>query len=280
MNCLNPVDGICRVGCVRGCMYSQGEHNGGAYDMTQHTPAMTARTPSQAYREAAKVARGTAPIMAGKFFRGQREQAEKCAKAIESLAAAAEAESRLLVVDMVLFCPKCGMQHIDAPDERTPDWKNPPHKSHLCHGCGTIWRPSDTCTNGVTCTESGKDAPKPSGEREAVLQLPPLTDAMYWAVRGTEITVSSGGSDDVTFSLDDDTLDEIWEAINTALRVQPNAALATPPASAKGDEVKMAEELRRSWIYATDHGMSRITISLDRQAYELLIGALTGRSDG
>lgn len=25
-------------------------------------------------------------------------------------------------VDMVLYCPKCGMQHIDAPDERTPDW--------------------------------------------------------------------------------------------------------------------------------------------------------------
>ncbi len=90
-------------------------------------------------------------------------------------------------IDMILHCPSCGKQHVDAPE---PDicecgcdqychqengecwgkavtekplprtvhcdckgfkvaWLNPPHKSHLCHGCGTVWRPADVPTNGV-----------------------------------------------------------------------------------------------------------------------------------
>lgn len=57
-------------------------------------------------------------------------------------------------IDMVLYCPSCGYQHIDAPDERTPDWKNPPHKSHLCHHCKAIWRPCDFPTNGVAQIET------------------------------------------------------------------------------------------------------------------------------
>jgi hypothetical protein len=52
-------------------------------------------------------------------------------------------------VDMVLHCPNCHLQHVDALDDRTPDWTNPPHRSHLCHGCGHIWRPADVPTNGV-----------------------------------------------------------------------------------------------------------------------------------
>lgn len=52
-------------------------------------------------------------------------------------------------VQMLLFCPNCGLKHVDEPDERTPDWTNPPHKSHLCHGCGCIWRPADVPTEGV-----------------------------------------------------------------------------------------------------------------------------------
>ena len=50
--------------------------------------------------------------------------------------------------------------------------------------------------------------------------LPPLTDAMYHAVRGLELEFSNGGPDSVKGSIDDDVLDEIWEAINTAMRVQ------------------------------------------------------------
>lgn len=74
-------------------------------------------------------------------------------------------------VDMLLFCPECGTQHIDEPEpakfmpaalrdelvvgsrirgELNPQrWTNPPHRSHLCHACKTIWRPADVPTNGV-----------------------------------------------------------------------------------------------------------------------------------
>lgn len=51
-------------------------------------------------------------------------------------------------LNVVLFCPKCRTQHIDAPEPAT-GWTNPPHKSHLCHVCQTVWRPADVETNGV-----------------------------------------------------------------------------------------------------------------------------------
>lgn len=51
-------------------------------------------------------------------------------------------------IPMVLHCPACGTQHIDAP-EPAKGWDNPPHKSHLCHGCGAIWRPAGVPTAGV-----------------------------------------------------------------------------------------------------------------------------------
>lgn len=62
-------------------------------------------------------------------------------------------------LDMLLFCPKCGVQHVDGVEDHEvdhgshvevmADWMNPPHRSHLCHACGTIWRPADVPTNGV-----------------------------------------------------------------------------------------------------------------------------------
>ena len=88
-------------------------------------------------------------------------------------------------IDIILHCPACGTQHIDAPEpdicecghtsdqhkdiSSRPDhchsglrslapcecpgfkqaWDNPPHKSHLCHECGIAWRPADVPTNGV-----------------------------------------------------------------------------------------------------------------------------------
>lgn len=74
-------------------------------------------------------------------------------------------------IDMVLHCPKCGWQHIDAEETKNhqwvfptapPDlWNNPPHRSHLCHGCGHIWRPADVPTNGVVAvkTKGRSDSP-------------------------------------------------------------------------------------------------------------------------
>lgn len=61
-------------------------------------------------------------------------------------------------IPMVLYCPNCGMQHIDKAEMPDPypafgvddePWLNPPHRSHLCHGCGKIWRPADVATVGV-----------------------------------------------------------------------------------------------------------------------------------
>jgi hypothetical protein len=55
-------------------------------------------------------------------------------------------------IDMVLHCPKCGMQHIDT--DEFPE----PHRSHLCRkevgGCGTIWRPADVATTGVAAVKT------------------------------------------------------------------------------------------------------------------------------
>jgi len=53
-------------------------------------------------------------------------------------------------------------------------------------------------------------------------QLPPLTDLMYHAVRGLEFEFTAGGPYSVIGYFDDDMLDSIWSAINTALRVTPN----------------------------------------------------------
>jgi hypothetical protein len=49
-------------------------------------------------------------------------------------------------IPMILHCPVCGWQHVDAPG---PGWDNPPHRSHLCQRCRTVWRPADVPTVGV-----------------------------------------------------------------------------------------------------------------------------------
>lgn len=68
-------------------------------------------------------------------------------KSLNDLAAMVAAPA--VPIQMILHCPRCGLQHVDEPDERTPGWTNPPHRSHLCHGCGCIWRPADCPTTGV-----------------------------------------------------------------------------------------------------------------------------------
>jgi hypothetical protein len=88
-------------------------------------------------------------------------------------------------IDMILHCPKCGLQHVDAPEEpeccgklvvgaeymgsremiccgepERDEWDNPPHRSHLCHRCGHIWRPADVPTNGVAAIKTKGRADK------------------------------------------------------------------------------------------------------------------------
>lgn len=85
-------------------------------------------------------------------------------------------------INMVLFCPNCGTQHIDAPEPAVehdhgamefPEWHNPPHKSHLCHDCGHIWRPADVPTNGVQAIKTaGKVDTWPADHNEEVKARP------------------------------------------------------------------------------------------------------------
>jgi predicted RNA-binding Zn-ribbon protein involved in translation (DUF1610 family) len=93
-------------------------------------------------------------------------------------------------INMVLHCPNCGEQHIDAPSPDIPGsvmrdgkwvdvpcvikandpnaWTNPPHRSHLCDACGHIWRPADVATNGVAeiNTKGKKDSSHPEFNTE------------------------------------------------------------------------------------------------------------------
>lgn len=64
-------------------------------------------------------------------------------------------------IDMVLPCPWCGTLHIDKPEPEN-GWDNPPHRSHLCHGCKRVWRPADVPTNGVARA-------KTRGEKDTVV---------------------------------------------------------------------------------------------------------------
>jgi hypothetical protein len=96
-------------------------------------------------------------------------------------------------IDMLIFCPNCGKQHIDrsdpvcgrmdihdedcspcqrskghdgehmcSPMDDNKRWTNPVHKSHTCRkddsGCGKIFRVADVPTNGVAEIKTrGKD---------------------------------------------------------------------------------------------------------------------------
>lgn len=56
-------------------------------------------------------------------------------------------------IPIILHCPTCGEQHIDAPNAAA-GWTNPPHRSHLCDACGEIWRPADIYTEGVATIQT------------------------------------------------------------------------------------------------------------------------------
>lgn len=57
---------------------------------------------------------------------------------------------------MLLFCPRCQKQHIDAPEPAT-GWTNPPHATHTCQHCGLLWRPSNHNTEGVEFVKAAED---------------------------------------------------------------------------------------------------------------------------
>lgn len=115
-------------------------------------------------------------------------------------------------IDMVLFCPRCGLQHLDkaidanyihasgatiiGSDEfghiwsdgvrRTP-WANPPHRSHLCEGCDYVWRPADVPTNGVqfVTTKGAKDTKVPMKLGKSGAKLDTIINHLNHAIKGT-----------------------------------------------------------------------------------------------
>ncbi len=104
---------------------------------------------------------------------GRRRMAERLEKAAASLSVVATSSAQ--PIDMILYCPKCGLQHIDAPEYDPPGvmsmmgpWCNPPHRSHLCASCKHIWRPADVWTNGVAFikTKGKEDSAAPSPPKE------------------------------------------------------------------------------------------------------------------
>lgn len=93
---------------------------------------------------------------------------EKVIAAARRLAGLAESP-----VPLLLFCPECNVQHVDAPDERTPGWTNPPHRSHLCHACGHVWRPADIATTGIAALTSkgaSDGSPVPAASRNGAIE--------------------------------------------------------------------------------------------------------------
>lgn len=99
-------------------------------------------------------------------------------------------------IDMLLYCPNCGTQHIDAPEtdeqynerlfesswwelggDKPERWTNPPHRSHLCANpaCKCVWRPADHATNGVAAIKTeGKADTWPVPHNDEVTAMPAL----------------------------------------------------------------------------------------------------------
>jgi hypothetical protein len=91
-------------------------------------------------------------------------------------------------IPMVLHCPACGVQHIDAPENKGR-WTNPPHRSHLCHYCGHVWRPADVATTGVLAiaTKGKNDSPvlpktTETGEIDYSLKAGDIVTSPRWSL--------------------------------------------------------------------------------------------------
>lgn len=123
------------------------------------------------------------------------------AQAMDIMDEAFASKEQSAPIDMVLHCPACGLQHIDAADadnEQTIQptgverWTNPPHRSHQCRhedgGCNHIWRPADVPTNGVEAVKTKGKAdspiahpPAPSGAGSDADQMRSLLDEVRCA---------------------------------------------------------------------------------------------------
>lgn len=182
-------------------------------------------------------------------------------------------------VNMILHCPACGMQHIDAPERDPHDieqgllWANPPHRSHLCHGCGHIWRPADVPTNGVAAiTTTGKaDSPTTVGACHLAQIEYRYTGGTHWCPLGSaermkadfdgvyrlkagEFPTWRGDGPAASGAVD---LPE-WDRARAAVACEPGAGEATPidvflynnEPAATDDEAEFRYQLQAALNYA------------------------------
>lgn len=57
-------------------------------------------------------------------------------------------------VPMLLACPACDVKHVDEGE-----WATRPHRTHLCHACGSLFRPALVPTVGVAALADGSTTP-------------------------------------------------------------------------------------------------------------------------
>ncbi len=159
-------------------------------------------------------------------------------------------------IDMVLFCPACGLQHIDAPEwEDDPhdieqgqiqSWKNEPHRSHLCHGCGHIWRPADVPTNGIQSVKTVGKADSPIATKaKAEVQAEPAALQMCSELRprtdSEKAAYLAGVADGRMYAERD---------ADTAPQAQPADALDAAPAAPINSEALQVIKALREWVMA------------------------------
>lgn len=58
---------------------------------------------------------------------------------------------KLVVPAVPLFCPKCGVRHVDAGE-----WATKVHRTHLCLACDHRW-PVEPCVFGAVAQDGGCD---------------------------------------------------------------------------------------------------------------------------
>jgi hypothetical protein len=173
----------------------------------------------------------------------------------ETLAPVAAQVASGEAIDMVLHCPACGLQHIDAPegephldvariDEDAPDgepWINPPHRSHLCHGCGNVWRPADVPTNGVSAVKTTGKADSPLAA-PAPVALAAVGAREFLALIDTTLNECRNAFEDCKRKLGADPREDREWVLWQFSWLQARAALTTPrlgaPAGGTVGEVK------------------------------------------
>lgn len=176
-------------------------------------------------------------------------------RAIDRLAAAATREppAPAVPIDMVLHCPVCGLQHIDEPEHEREEeiylgdqvvdsvivsWDNPPHRSHLCHGCGHIWRPADVLTNGVAAVKTkGKADSAVATQRQPIVPEGRKLDHIQEREVGL-VDIGHRDEDGVFYevvTVDTDNYNQPDAAMPIARAIV--AALAAAPVASEGDSV-------------------------------------------